>query len=87
MDSNAKLDMLKKIQANHFAAYDMLLYLDTHKDDPKAFSMYRDLVNKTEELKNEYQKEYGPLTAFAAAQQSGFNWTESPWPWEKEGNK
>ena len=43
MDNTSKLDLLKKIQCYHFAAYDMLLYLDTHKDDKKAFEMFREL--------------------------------------------
>ena len=87
MDNTSKLDLLKKIQCYHFAAYDMLLYLDTHKDDKKAFEMFRELVKKTEELKTEYEKEYGPLSAFNTARQDSFNWLDNPWPWEKEANK
>ncbi len=82
-----KTDLLKRLQSYNFAAYDMLLYLDTHPDDKKAFQMFRDLVGKTKELKAEYEKMYGPLTAFGAANSACFNWLESPWPWEKEANK
>ncbi len=81
-----KTELLKKLQSYRFAAYDMLLYLDTHPKDKKAFAMFKELVEKTRKLTNEYEKEFGPLTPFAAAKCDGFNWLESPWPWEKEAN-
>ena len=52
----SRVEMLKKIQCSNFAAYDMLLYLDTHSDDKKAFRMFQALVKKTKELKCEYEK-------------------------------
>ncbi len=81
-----KTELLKKLQSYRFAAYDMLLYLDTHSKDKKAFAMFKELVEKTNKLTNEYEKEFGPLTPFAAAKSDGFDWLESPWPWEKEAN-
>lgn len=80
-------ELLKQIQCYNFAAYDMLLYLDTHKDDKKAFIMFQSLVKKTNELKSQYEKEFGPLSQFATADQDCFNWLDEPWPWEKEANK
>ena len=85
--SEEALNLLKKIQQNNFAAYDMLLYLDTHADDKKAFKLYKSLVMKTNELKEKFEKEFGPLSQSAAAEQDSFNWLNNPWPWEKEGNK
>ncbi len=79
--------LLKKIQSYRFAAYDMLLYLDTHPDDKKAFMLFKELVAKAGQLVKEYQEAYGPLTAFAAAGGESFDWLKSPWPWEKEDNK
>jgi spore coat protein JB len=81
-----KTDMLKSIQEYNFAAYDMLLYLDTHPDDKKAFDIFKTLVEKTKTLIKSYEAEFGPLTAKSAAGFSSFRWLESPWPWEKEGN-
>ena len=69
----SRVEMLKKIQCSNFAAYDMLLYLDTHSDDKKAFRMFQALVKKTKE--------------FSTAMQDKFNWLDNPWPWEKEDNK
>lgn len=63
----SRVEMLKKIQCSNFAAYDMLLYLDTHSDDKKAFRMFQALVKKTKELKCEYEEKFGPLNQFSTA--------------------
>lgn len=83
MDNN-QMTLLKKLQSYKFAAHDMLLYLDTHDDDTRAFKIYKELIEKARELMDEYQKKYGPLSAEAAADFERFTWTNSPWPWEKE---
>lgn len=85
--SKERENLLEKIQCNNFAAYDMLLYLDTHSDDKKAFKIFQSLVEKTNELKFKYEEEYGPLSQFSTANQDRFNWIDEPWPWEKEANK
>ena len=33
----SRVELLEKLQSYNFAAYDMLLYLDTHANDKKAF--------------------------------------------------
>ncbi len=83
MDKNVTLN---KIRSYCFAAQDLLLYLDTHPDDKKAFELFRDTVAKAKQLKKEYEKNCGPLSVFAAAQFEKFKWLDSPWPWEKEAN-
>ncbi len=85
MEANEK-NLLKKIQSYSFAATDMLLYLDTHPEDKKAFTIFRELVETAQNLMKEYQEKFGPLCAFDTAIQSKFNWIDSPWPWEKEAN-
>lgn len=79
--------LMKKLQSYGFAAYDMLLYLDTHPKDKKAFEMFKELVEKTNELKMEYENKYGPLTPYSAARFDTFTWLEGPWPWQKEANR
>lgn len=81
-----KKEKLFKIQKYNFAAYDLLLYLDTHPDDKKAFKMFKELVENYKRLVKEYEAEFGPLTAYNAANFDTFKWTKSPWPWEKEAN-
>lgn len=79
-------NLLKQLQSYHFAAYDMLLFLDTHPTDKKAFELFKDLVKKYMELRKQYEQNFGPLAAFGSADFSTFNWLDSPWPWEKEAN-
>lgn len=83
----SKQEKLFCIQKYNFAAYDLLLYLDTHADDKKAFRIFRELVMKLKSLKKEYEAEFGPLTPYNAAAQDSFTWLDSPWPWEREANK
>lgn len=82
----SKTELLRCLQEYNFAAYDMLLYLDTHPYDKKAFSLYKELVEKTKNLKDDYESKYGPLTPYGAARANEFNWLKGPWPWEKEAN-
>lgn len=85
--SDEALKLLKKIQEYNFAAYDMLLYLDTHADDKKAFKMLKSICSKKNALVKEFEEKYGPLSQGTIAEQDEFNWLNNPWPWEKEGNK
>jgi len=83
---NERQQRLQKLQAANFAAYDMLLYLDTHANDKRAFEIFRSLVQKTERLKSEYEKDFGPLCAYNSAYSSSFDWLENPWPWDAQAN-
>ncbi len=81
-----KKERLYEIQKYNFAAYDLLLYLDTHPEDSKAFKMFREMVEKFKKLVRSYEDEFGPLEPYSAARYGSFNWLESPWPWEREAN-
>ena len=82
-----KVNLLRKIQSYKFAAYDMLLFLDTHPKDKSAFKMYRDLIANVKKYIKEYESVYGPLSIDSVADFDTFRGTESPWPWEKEDNE
>ena len=79
-----KSALLKKIQSYKFAAYDMLLFLDTHPKDEAAFKIYRELVANLKKCISEYESKFGPLSIMSAAKFDTFCWDNSPWPWEKE---
>ena len=81
-----KHEKLAELQKYNFAAYDMLLYLDTHPDDKKAFKLFRELVEKFRKMKDEYEENYGLLEPYSAAKNCTFKWLDDPWPWEKEAN-
>lgn len=81
-----KTDLLKEIQSYKFSSYDMLLYLDTHSDDKKAFELFKSLVKKYKELAATYEAQFGPLNPMSVSNSNTFNWLEEPWAWEKEAN-
>lgn len=82
MTDNTQSALAKKIQQYNFAAYDMLLYLDTHPCDKKAFEIYKDLMNCYKKLLSDYENNYGPLTIEGITKSDTFDWLKSPWPWE-----
>ena len=68
---------------NNFAMYDALLYLDTHPNDPNALEFFRRKQVKQQELREQYNKAIGPLTAFDTDTSCGYwNWVDDPWPWQ-----
>ena len=75
--------LLNKLNAYSFAAYDWNLYLDTHPNDKDAIAMFRKRTDKANELRKEYEANYGPLTAAASKDMERWNWLDEPWPWEK----
>ncbi len=75
-------EMLKKLGAYAFAAYDWNLYLDTHPDDAEAIAMFRKMADKADMLRNEFQARFGPLTAKETMNGEEWVWIHNPWPWD-----
>jgi spore coat protein JB len=73
--------MLKELMSLDFTLIDLHLFLDTHPCDCNAVSVYNDVVNKRNVLKQEYQKRFGPLVANSVESKCPWQWIESPWPW------
>lgn len=74
-----KMSLLKELSAVEFAAWELHLYLDTHKCDEKAMEMHQKYSARAKELKREYEELCGPLTHKT---ESGKEWVKDPWPWE-----
>lgn len=84
MDRNALLLKLSEVE---FAAIDMQLYLDTHPCDRKAISKYNEFVMQAKMLREEYEKNHGPLMSYISpSDENKFTWIDEPWPWEREFN-
>ncbi len=78
--------LMQKINESSFAAYDMLLYLDTHPFDEKAMEYYRERLAERKEALAEYTENFGPLLADDAESCGDtWKWGQQPFPWEKEG--
>lgn len=71
--------LLHQYLAANFALWELHLYLDTHPCDQKAKELFKSYAEKTEHLKNEYERMYGPISANSAY---GKKWTKEPWPWQ-----
>ena len=73
-------EMLKQIKCLNFAIIDLGLYLDTHPEDTKAICLHNKYCKELKELKDAYQKVYGPLSIYYPC--NIWRWLEEPWPWE-----
>lgn len=80
IDCCEKEKMLQQIMCYEFAINELALYLDTHVDDSKAICLHRKYCKEVKELKDKYQKVYGPLTINYPCNK--WRWIEEPWPWE-----
>ncbi|MBR3255390.1 MAG: spore coat protein CotJB [Clostridia bacterium] len=70
--------LLHQIMAYDFAINELALYLDTHSDDEKALCLHNRYCKECKELKDKYQKVYGPLTIEYPCNK--WRWLEEPWP-------
>lgn len=77
----ARDKLLKEIMAADFTAGDLHLYLNTHPYDHRALMIYISCVQRGRQLRDYYERMYGPLTA-SAAMSYPWPWINSPWPWE-----
>lgn len=79
----SKNKLLKRLSALGFAMYECRLFCDTHPDDPEALELLNSYKKKYEAVKDEFEKEFGPLTL------NGYNsdeWLKDPWPWDNSAN-
>lgn len=80
IDCCEKEEMLQQIRCYDFAINELALYLDIHPDDDKALCLHRKYAREARDLKDKYQKVYGPLTINYPCNK--WRWLEEPWPWE-----
>ena len=73
-------ELMKKIKALDFSIIELGLYLDTHPNDRRALCLHREYANEVKDLKDKYQRKYGPLTINYPCNK--WRWIEEPWPWE-----
>ena len=76
----SRQDMLEKIKSYTFAIIELALYLDTHEDDTRALCLHKEYCKELKNLRDKYQKVYGPLTIEYPCNK--WRWLEEPWPWE-----
>lgn len=84
----SKQDLIKKIQELSFCAVELNLFLDTHPTNTQALQDYSYVLKELQQLKQIYNKNYGPLMNFGEAYVSGNFWQwvaeDEKWPWENQ---
>ena len=78
---------LGELMALDFVIKELNLYLDTHKEDQEALALYRNYIKLAKDGRKRYEEVYGPLQVDDAGETGGWNWLNSPWPWEYEGGR
>ena len=58
----SKAQLMETIGQSAFAAYDTLLYMDTHPQDQEAMAYYHKQAGIRREAMEEYARRFGPLT-------------------------
>ena len=81
MEEMARREMIMEIKALNFSVIELALYLDTHPEDEKAICMHKEYCKQLKELKDRYQRVYGPLSIYYPCNK--WRWLEEPWPWER----
>lgn len=74
-------EMLEQIRCLNFAIVDVSEYLNTHPEDAKALCLHKEYAKRYKDLKEKYQKVYGPLSIYFPCNK--WRWLEEPWPWER----
>lgn len=82
---NQQAKMLTTLDALDFAAHDIALYLDLHPEDRDMIQLYNSYRIQANELRENYEKEYGPILASSnATNKYPWDWNNKPWPWENK---
>ena len=84
-----RAEMLRRLSAAQFAAWETHLFLDTHPDDAAAQAEHIRYREQANALLREFEKKFGPLTTADVYGDKRFEWLSSPWPWEvdREGDR
>ncbi len=75
--------MLRRIAALDFAIVELNLFMDTHPYDEEVNDKLSSYKRKSKMLREEYEKEYGPLTP-RNKEKNQWGWISDPWPWNND---
>lgn len=77
---------LTDLQTMAFAIQELALYLDTHRDDQEALTLYQTYQKLYHQGMAAYTKKCGPLN-HKHPTEGPYRWLDDPWPWEYCANK
>jgi spore coat protein JB len=76
-------DLLLEIQQVDFVILELNLYLNTHPHDKAAIAQYNECVQRSMQMKKNFEAIYGPLTSFGYSfSPAPWIWGKTPWPWQ-----
>lgn len=78
---------LTELQTLAFVIQELVLYLDTHRDDKEAFQVYCAYKQQYEEACKQYEEQCGPLKNATGCCGKEYRWLDDPWPWEYAANR
>ena len=80
---NKQAELLTNIDSLGFAMIDLNLYLDVYPNDRQMIELYNQYRKQKQELKDQYESEYGPLsTNSKSLDVTPWAWNDKPWPWQ-----
>ena len=80
--NTSRARLMRQIQTYSFAVYDAQLYLDAHPDSKAALEFYNKYKKLEQSAMAEYESRYGKIAL--NGQESSWQWTDGPWPWQNE---
>ena len=83
MNNISRQDLTAYINAISLSLYDTMLFLDTHPDDAEALAYFNKLSPLRQQAVQEYEMQFGPLTADSISNADSWKWVTEPWPWER----
>jgi len=78
---------MAELQALAFAVQELALYLDTHREDKEAYSLYKQYQQAHDKCKRQWASRNGPLNHEMVSDSTSYTWLNDPWPWEYCANK
>lgn len=77
--------LMRRIASIDFAIVELHLFLDTHPNDAEIKNKLNDYTKISDELRAEYEKNYGPIQP-GSIDQNRWAWISNPWPWDIQGD-
>lgn len=82
--NNEQAELLLNLDIFKFASHEIRLYLDVYPTDNGMIDLFNQYNTRANELTEEYEKNYGPITWSGLSNFNDFSWVSTKWPWEME---
>ena len=81
--NNERDEELLNVNQISFASHELNLYLDNYPNDKEALNLFTKYRKMANDLIQNYERRYGPLTVSGEVNSNTpFRWESEKWPWE-----